>query len=819
MARSSKKYDFKKVEKKWQKKWEKEKVFEVKKSKKKKFYNLEMYPYPSASGLHMGHALNYVIGDIMARFKRMKGKNVLYPMGYDSLGLPAENAAIKAGKHPKDYTEKSVKNYIGQQKKLGLSYDWSRLVCSHDPEYYKWDQYFFLKFLKEGLAYKDNAPVNYCNKCKTVLANEQVHDGKCWRCGGEIEIKQLEQWFLKTTEYADELLKKLEELDWPEKIKAMQRNWIGKSEGVEINFETNKKEKWPIFTTRPDTIFGATFMVISSQHPRLMELVTKKQEKKVKKFLRKSKSVSQKDEMEKEGVFTGSYAINPVNQEKLPIYSGNFVLAGYGSGMVMAVPAHDQRDFEFAKKYDIPIKIVIQPETGDIKQEKMSRAFTGEGRIINSGEFNKIPSSDGKEIIADWLEEKGYGKKTTEYKLKDWLISRQRYWGAPIPVVNCDKCGTVPVKEEDLPVKLPNDVKFGKGNPLETNEKWIKTKCPKCGGKARRETETMDTFFDSSWYFLRYCDNKNSKKPFDKKKVDYWMPVDQYIGGAEHACMHLIYARFFTKALRDMGYLDFDEPFQSLFNQGMLLGPNGIKMSKSKGNVVNPKKVSEKYGIDTARFFLISQASPDKDIQWSDKGIEGSLKFLNRVFNIKNFKKGKSSKKIQHKINKTIKQVEKDIENFDYNLATIEIRELFKWMEKEKVSKKDVEKFLKLLSPFCPHLAEELWQKVGNKPFISKAKWPKVDESKIDEEIEKQEKKKDKLLEDVKNIIDILKDKNELEDKKKINVYAIPKELGLYKKVEKKIENTFGLKTKVESVKKADKEVKVRPGKPGILIK
>ena len=553
------KMKYKKIEEKWQKEWEKRKVFEVKEDKDKKFFLLEMFPYPSSAGLHMGHALNYTIGDVFARFKRMNGFNVMYPMGFDALGLPAENAAIKAESHPKIFTEKAIKNYIRQMKELGLSYDWSRMVSTMDKEYYKWNQYFFLKFMEKGLVYRKKAPVNWCSKCDTVLANEQVHNGKCWRHeDSEVGIKQLEQWFIKTTKYADELLKMIDKLEWPDRVKTMQKNWIGKSYGTEINFEINGK-KWPIFTTRPDTVYGVTFMVISAQHPRLMELVSNEQKKEVEKFLRKIKSVSEKEmeELEKEGAFTGSYAINQVNGEKVPVYTGNFVLADYGSGMVMAVPAHDQRDFEFAKKYNIPVKIVIQPEQYNIDAKKMSRAYTADGNLVDSGEFNGQNNKEAIENITKYLEKKNLGKKAIQFKLKDWLISRQRYWGTPIPVVYCDACGIVPVDEKELPVVLPDKVKFGKGNPLESAESWMKVRCPKCKKYARRETDTMDTFFDSSWYYLRYCDNKNDKEPFDKKKVKYWMPVDQYIGGGEHACMHLIYSRFFSKAVRGLWLFEF----------------------------------------------------------------------------------------------------------------------------------------------------------------------------------------------------------------------------------------------------------------------
>jgi len=821
----NKKINFTKIERKWQKKWEENKIFETsEKSKKTKFYLLEMFPYPSSSGLHMGHALNYAIGDVYARFKRMKGFNVLYPMGFDALGLPAENAAIKAGEHPKPFTEKAIKNYIKQMKEIGLSYDWSKTLSTMNPEYYRWNQFWFLKFLENGLIYRKRSPVNWCPKCNTVLANEQVHSGKCWRHEDtEVEIKHLEQWYIKTTKYAEELLDKIDKLDWPDKIKLMQKNWIGKSHGTEINFEIDNK-KWPIFTTRPDTVFGVTFMVVSSQHTRLMELVTDKQKKEVEKFLKKLKSVSEKEleDMEKEGVFTGSYAVNPITNEKVPVYAGNFVIADYGSGMVMGVPAHDQRDFEFAKKYGIPIKAVIDPIGEEVeKPEKMTHAYTEKGHLINSGEFNGIDNEEAKEKITGFLIKKKEGKKVIQFKLRDWGFSRQRYWGTPIPIINCGKCGLVPVPEKDLPVKLPEIVKFGKGNPLETNEKWINVKCPKCKGNAKRESDTMDTFFDSSWYFLRYPDNKNSKKPFEKKIIDKWLPVNQYIGGAEHACMHLIYARFFTKALRDLGYLDFDEPFTKLFNQGMLLGEDGEKMSKSKGNVVNPDEVSKKYGMDTARFFLLSLAAPEKDRGWSEDGIQGSLRLINSIFtkfqDIRIIKH--SDPKIESKLNKIIKEVTSQIENFKYNLAIIKIRELFNSLPKE-CSKVILEKSLKLLHPFCPHITEELWEKIGNKNFISLEKWPEVEEKKINELFDKQEQAMEKLVQDIININKIIESRGE--KKEKVYVYIVPNEKEFYDIEE--INKRIGKKVSIFAVNDSKKydpnnlSKKSKPGKPGIYF-
>jgi len=764
--------DFKKIESKWQKNWENKKIFEVKQqSKKKKFYILEMFPYPSGSGLHMGHAFNYVIGDICARFKRMKGFNVLYPMGYDSLGLPAENAAIKVGISPKKYTENSIENFIRQQKSLGLSYDWSRMLKTSDSSYYKWDQWIFLKMYEKGLAYRKKAPVNWCPQCNTVLANEQVHNGKCWRHENtEVQIKNLEQWFFRITNYAEELNDNLDNLNnWPDEVKSMQKHWIGKSSGVEILFEING-EKWPIFTTRPDTIYGVTFMVISAQHSKLNNLVTAEQKEEVDNFLKKIKTTSKKDlgNLEKEGVFTGSYAKNPINGDEIPIWIGNFVVADYGSGMVMAVPAHDFRDFEFAKKYNISIKEVIKG--GNVKE----KAYVEKGTLINSGNFNGLESEKAKEEIIKYLNKKNLGKKATQYKLRDWLISRQRYWGTPIPIIYCEKCGVVPVPEKDLPIELPDKVEFGKGNPLETNEKWIKIKCPKCRGIAKRETDTMDTFVNSSWYFLRYCDSKNQKKIFDERKVRYWMPIDQYIGGKEHACMHLIYFRFYTKFLRDLGLLNFNEPVLNLFNQGMLHGEDGSVMSKSKGNVILPEEVSEKYGIDTARFFLVSMASPDKDIDWSEKGISGAFRFIKRVMEYFNkVKIGKADTRIESKINKCILEIEENISNFKYNLAVIKLRELFDALPL-KTSKNILENFLKLLHPFCPHITEELWHKLGNKNFINLQKWPIANKKKIKEIFEKQDLAIDKLIGDINNILKLV------ENKKKIYVYILPKDKEIY---------------------------------------
>jgi leucyl-tRNA synthetase len=819
------KIDFSSIEKKWQKAWEEKRIFEVKEdSKKKKFYCLEMFPYPSASGLHVGHAFNYIIGDIFARFKLMQGYNVLHPMGYDALGLPAENAAIKAGTHPKDYTDNSTKNFIKQQKALGLSYDWTRVVNTSDSSYYKWDQWIFLKMFEKGLAYKKKSAVNWCNKCKTVLANEQVVSGNCWRHEDTpVEIKQLEQWYFKITDYVEELndFSKLQE--WPELIKKLQENWIGKSYGTEIQFEINGK-KWPIFTTRPDTIYGVTFMVVSAQHPRLMELVTKEQKKEVESFLKRLGGVSEKEleDMDKEGVFTGSYAINPLTNEKVPVWAGNFVVADYGAGMVMAVPTHDQRDFEFAKKYEIPLKVVIQSSDKKIKEKEMKNAFTEEGILVNSGEFNGLNSNEAISKISEYIEKKKLGKKVVNFKLRDWLISRQRYWGTPIPIIYCDKCGIVPVAEKDLPVELPRDVKFGEGNPLATSKSFINAECPKCGGKGRRETDTMDTFVNSSWYQLRYCDSKNDNQIFDVKKTEYWNPIDFYIGGKEHACMHLMYIRFYTKFLRDIGLINFDEPAKKLFNQGYIYGEDGRKMSKSLGNVVDPLDTSKKYGVDSLRFYVVSVAGPESNYNWSDAGVQGSFRFINKIMNsFDSIKFGKSSELIQSKINRAIKDMTLDIESIKYNLAIIKLRELFEKILENEISKEDYSKFLKLLSPFCPHIAEELWHKMGNKTFISLEKWPECDESKINEKFEQEEKNVDKTVSDIINVLGIIKQKTGKESSK-VYLYAIPNELGSYnaeaiaKRIMKEVK-VFAVndKTKYDPEGKSSK---AKPGKPAIFV-
>ncbi len=806
--------EFNKIEGKWQKKWRDSKIFEVKEDpSKKKFYCLEMLPYPSGSGLHMGHGRNYTIGDAYTRFKRMNGFNVLYPMGYDSFGLPAENAAIQAKKHPKEFTETAIKTFIKQQKGLGLSYDWTRMIETHKPNYYKWDQWIFLKMYEKGLVYKKKSIVNWCPKCNTVLANEQVHNGKCWRHETtNVEVKDLEQWFFKITNYAEELLRDIDKLKgWSEDVKIMQCNWIGKSEGTEINFKVEDSDKTlSIFTTRPDTFFGITFLIYAPEHPDVMELVKgTKYEKPTKEFIRKvileDRFTRTAEDKEKEGMFIGRYAINPITKEKIPIYIANFVLYEYGTGAIIAVPAHDERDFQFAKKYNIPIKVILNPPDYELNPEKMTRSYMGDGVMVNSQEFNGMNNREAIPGFIKFFEKNKCGKATIQYKLRDWLISRQRFWGCPIPIVYCDKCGIVPIPEKDLPVKLPENFKFtiGKGNPLEHCREFINTKCPKCKGKAKRETDTMDTFVDSSWYFLRYCDANNNKEIFDKKKVNYWMPIDLYIGGKEHATMHLIYFRFFTKFLRDIGLLKIDEPAPNLFNQGML-HKNGVVMSKSKGNVVIPEEISKKYGIDTARLFLLFVASPDKDMEWSDEGIEGSFRFLNKFYHLINGKKIKNTidNKEESKLNKTIKEVTESIEHLLYNKAIISLMQFTNWFStQDSISKESATKLVLMMSPFTPHTCEELWEKLGNKPFCSLQKWPTYEGKKIDNKLEAAEEVIHKTIADISNVLKLIK----IEEPKKITLITSPKwKYAFMKLFKKEIEKTRDVRALMSACMKSD---------------
>lgn len=748
--------DFKHIEEKWQKRWEEGKIFKSKVVEgQEKCYVLEMFPYPSGLGLHMGHVRNYVLGDAYARYKRMQGVAVLYPMGYDAFGLPAENAAIEKGIHPKEWTALSIEKMRRQQKFVGLSYDWDREIATCQPNYYKWSQWIFLQLFKEGLAYRKTDFVNWCPDCKTVLANAQVEEGQCWRCDSEVEIKPLEQWFLKITAYADELLEDLKDLQWPDEVKNMQRNWIGKSRGVFIDFPVAEKDQViRVFTTRPDTLYGATFLALSPKHPLAKEFAD---EEEVEGLIAKKKFA----EEEKLGINTDKYAVNPLTEERIPIYVSNYVLAKYGTGAIMAVPAHDQRDFEFAKKYKLPIRVVIHPQKEQLNADDMDKAFETEGVLTRSGQFSGMQSENAREAISEFLEDQNQGEQGVQYKLRDWLISRQRYWGCPIPIVYCDRCGTVPVPEDELPVHLPENVKFtGKENPLETNTEWITTTCPKCGGKAKRETDTMDTFIDSSWYYFRYCSPEYEGGPFKGETVDYWMPVDQYIGGIEHAILHLIYSRFITKFLRDLGLLDFDEPFKRLMTQGMItLG--GAAMSSSRGNVVNPEEVIEEYSVDTLRVFILSAASPTHDFEWSSEGVASLHTFLTKVFELLGMEGGTQQIKeeyIEERIHRTVKNVTGHMDHLQFNLAVQEIRtfvqELYRYQDyiREDTCAEAVRKIILLLSPFAPHLCEEMWERLGEDGFISRAVWPTYVEKKISDEIEAVEQLVERTVEDIKEI-------------------------------------------------------------------
>ncbi len=723
--------DFQEIERKWQQRWEDAEAFTVETdTSATKFYNLEMFPYPSGYGLHMGHIRNYAIGDAIARYKRLQGYNVLYPMGWDAFGLPAENAAIKHDIYPAEHTYNAIAQLKSSMERIGLSYDWSREIATCDPAYYKWNQWLFLQLYKNGLIYRDTATINWCPSCHTVLANEQVEQGQCWRCDSEIEMQKLEQWFVKTTAYADELVDDLEHIDWPERIKAMQRNWIGRSEGTVVIFPiVDTAAQLDVFTTRIDTIFGCTYVAIAPDHPLIetaQEQTDKQTAQKIRQFAETALKEQrfEKETTDKQGMFTGLYARNPATQEAIPIYVANFVLGTYGSGAIMAVPAHDERDFAFATAYDLPIRQVISQE-GE-SQEPLQESYTGYGTLVQSGQFSGQESVTAIDTITDWLAEQNLAYHSVQYKLKDWLISRQRYWGTPIPAIYCDRCGIVLVPEEQLPVELPDDVSFtGEGNPLETSETFIKTTCPHCGQSAQRETDTMDTFFDSSWYFLRYCDPHNTQQPFDTDISNHWLPVDQYIGGAEHAVMHLLYARFFTKALRDLGYLSFSEPFQRLFNQGVV-HKDGVSMSKSKGNVISQEHIEEQFGIDTGRLYLVSVASPEKDIEWDDSDIKGTYRSLKKLYSLADKPTThQNDDKTLSKQHKAIADVTEYMEQFQLNKAVNTVLSFVDYLYNlETVPLPAAEAAALLANPFAPHASEELWEKLGNTPFASLQQWP-----------------------------------------------------------------------------------------------
>lgn len=756
------KYNPQEIESKWQKVWDAPNYYKTDIDKSKpKYYALEMFPYPSGK-LHMGHVRNYSIGDVVARYRTMAGFNVLHPMGFDAFGMPAENAAISHGVKPGDWTFKNIENMIAQQKQMGLAYDWDREVETCRPDYYRWTQWLFELFYKRGLAYKKAASVNWCDTCGTVLANEQVIDGKCWRCDNEVHKKNLAQWFLKITDYADELLKDLEKLEgWPERVKIMQENWIGRSEGLEFTLEIPELgEKVSVYTTRPDTAYGITFLALAPEHPLVEKIcATSPNAEEIKKFCEKVHGQSEiertSSESEKEGIFTGVYCVNPFNGRKVQIWVTNYVVFDYGTGAVMAVPAHDERDFMFATKYNLEKIFVIDNPKNPIDEGK--GYFEKEGVLVNSGKFTGMEMHKAIDAIITESENLGFGTRKVNYKLRDWLISRQRYWGAPIPVIYCDKCGEVLVPEEDLPVELPDDVEFKQGalSPLSTSKKFNDVKCPKCGGHAHRETDTMDTFICSSWYYLRYTDPHNAEKPFDSDKVNYWNPVDQYIGGIEHAVLHLLYSRFFTKVLRDAGMLNYDEPFTNLLTQGMVI-KDGAKMSKSLGNVVSPEEIIEKYGADTARLFILFAAPVERDLDWSDKGVEGSYRFLNRVWRILGIfedaiKNGAENydaatltdeeKILRRTLHKTIKKVTEDIhDRFAFNTAISALMELVNaahnFQDKEinaNLAREFAKNLLIMLAPFVPHISAELWSKFFEGD-VHKQNWIKFDAAAIAED-------------------------------------------------------------------------------------
>jgi leucyl-tRNA synthetase len=760
-------YDPKEIEERWQAVWEQQNLFHVDEEKdREKYYLLEMFPYPSGK-IHMGHVRNYSIGDVIARYKRMSGFNVLHPMGWDAFGMPAENAAIEHGIHPAVWTRENIAYMKKQLKRLGFGYDWDREIATCDVEYYGWEQWIFLKMYEKGLVYRKSAPVNYCEQCRTVLANEQVEDGKCWRCGREVTQNELTQWFFRITLYADELYEYTNRLPgWPDRVLSMQRNWIGKSFGVEADFPLEKGDRLTVFTTRPDTLYGVTFMVLAPEHPLAATLALGTPfEKDVAAFVEKARSQDRSFRAElalkKEGVFTGAHAINPLNLRKVPIFVGNFVLMEYGTGAIMAVPAHDQRDFEFAREFDLPIVVTITPTDATLDPAAMERAYEGDGSMVNSGPFNGMNNRDAIPAIIDYLEEQHMGKRTVNFKLKDWGISRQRYWGTPIPMIYCDACGVVPVPYRDLPVVLPLDVevKMVGRSPLADYPQFYNVDCPKCGRKARRETDTMDTFVESSWYFLKYASPHSTDAPLDRDKVDYWLPVNQYIGGVEHAVLHLLYSRFFNRVVNELGYVGAKEPFENLLTQGMVI-KDGSKMSKSKGNVVDPDYLIERFGADTARLFCLFAAPPEKDLDWSDKGVEGSYRFLQRLWRlvmerVETLKTAEplvtldepdnECAHLLHMVHKTIKKVTEDLKRFHLNTAIAATMELVNGVNKfleyerkdatsQRVLRGAVDLLIILVSPFCPHITQELWEVLGHDDLLVNCPWPSFDEAYTREE-------------------------------------------------------------------------------------
>ena len=744
-------YNHSAIEKKWRENWE-EKPINVNDGRKEKYYCLDMFPYPSGSGLHVGHWRGYVISDVWSRYQLLKGKYVIHPMGWDAFGLPAENYAIKMGVHPAKSTEANIRNIKRQIKQIAAIYDWDMEVNTTDPDFYKWTQWIFVQMFKKGLAYEKEFPINWCPSCKTGLANEEVVNGCCERCGTTVTKKNLRQWMLKITAYAERLLNDLDKLDWPEKVKKMQTDWIGKSYGAEVDFPIDgREEKITVYTTRPDTLYGATFMVLAPEHALAKSLATDETREAVEKYIFDSSMRSNVDRMqakEKTGVFTGSYAVNPLNGAKTPIWLSDYVLADYGTGAIMCVPAHDDRDFEFARKFGLPIVQVIAKDGKEI--EDMTEAYTeANGIMINSGDWNGLESAVLKKEAPHMIEEKGFGHKTVNYKLRDWVFSRQRYWGEPIPIIHCPKCGCVPVPEDQLPLKLPEVESYqptGTGeSPLAAIDEWVNTTCPVCGAPAKRETNTMPQWAGSSWYFLRYVDSHNKEELVSREKADKYLPVDMYIGGVEHAVLHLLYSRFYTKFLCDIGAIDFDEPFKKLFNQGMITGKNGIKMSKSKGNVVSPDDLVRDYGCDSLRLYELFVGPPELDAEWDDRGIEGVSRFLNRFWNLvmdnkdKDVKASKEMIKLRHKL---VYDIEYRFNQFSLNTVISGFMEynnkLIELARKEGgIDRETLKTFVILLAPFAPHIGEELWQQLGGDDSVFHAQWPECDEEPMkDDEIE-----------------------------------------------------------------------------------
>jgi leucyl-tRNA synthetase len=754
-------YDPKTIERKWQGVWEREGAFTVPNPESprsgdsgKKTYVLEMLPYPSGE-LHMGHVLNYTLGDVVAHLRRRRGYTVLRPIGYDAFGLPAENAAIKEGRHPRDVTNRNIAAIREQMKRMGWSIDWSRELSTAEPEYYRWTQWLFLKFFAADLAYRREAFVNWCPNDQTVLANEQVIDGRCERCGHEVEARSLEQWFFRITAYADRLLEEMNLLEsWPERVLTMQRNWIGRSEGAEVVFRIEELDiDIPVFTTRPDTLFGATFFVLAPEHPLVVHLAQgTPQEQEVLGYARHAAArpaVERADpEKEKTGVFTGHFVTNPVNDNRLQVWVSDYVLMEYGTGAIMGVPAHDERDYAFAKRYELPIKPVVVPADGEVEEGTAFIGHSGDEKLIDSAQFSGMSSTEAKEAIVEWLESRGSGRPAVSYRLRDWLLSRQRYWGCPIPILYCDECGMVPVPEEDLPVLLPEVEEYmPKGrSPLAAAEDWVNTTCPRCGGKARRETDTMDTFVDSSWYYLRYCDPRNGEAPFDRAIVDYWLPVNQYIGGIEHAILHLLYARFFTKVMNDLGLVDFREPFARLFNQGMLYY-HGAKMSKSKGNVIVPDQYVDRFGAEAVRLYVLFMGPAEADKEWQDAGIEGMFRFLGRLWRLGLEVAGgepngvPASGPLVQRAHETIAKVTDDIERrFQFNTPIAAVMELVNdvYHAKDDPARAAEVRFatetaVSLIQPYVPHLSEELWERLGHERLWS-TPWPEADRSLLERE-------------------------------------------------------------------------------------